>query len=58
MREKLSSPERVRMAIDHREPDRSPIQFYATPEVRERLIDYFKKKNLEDIFSVLLMISK
>jgi len=52
MRGKLSSPERAKMATDHREPDRPPIQFYATPEVRRRLTDYFKKKNLEEIFEV------
>lgn len=52
MRGKLSSPERVKMATEHQEPDRPPIQFYATPEVRRRLSDYFKKKNLEEIFEV------
>jgi len=52
MREKLSSRERVITAIDHREPDRLPIQFYATPEVRKLLIDYFKRQSLEEILEV------
>jgi len=52
MREKISSRERVRMAIDHQEPDRPPIQFYATPEVTKLLIDYFKGQDLKEIFEV------
>ncbi len=52
MREKLSSRKRVRMAIDHQEPDRPPIQFYATPEVTRMLVDYFKGQDPREIFEV------
>lgn len=51
-REKLLSPERVRMAIDHQEPDRPPIQYYATPEVTRMLVDHFKGQDLREIFEV------
>ncbi len=54
MREKLSSPERVRMAIEHQEPDRPPIQFYATPEIRERLTNHFKGQDLREMFDAVL----
>jgi len=33
----LSSPERVRVALAHREPDRVPIDFWATAEVKASL---------------------
>ena len=50
--EKLSPRERVRMTIDHQEPDRPPIQFYATPEVRKLLTDYFKGQYFKDVFEL------
>lgn len=52
MRERLLPRERVRMAINHQEPDRPPIQFYATPEVRKLLIDYFKGQDLKEVFEL------
>jgi len=52
MREKLLPRERVTMAIDHQEPDRPPIQFYATSEVRKLLTDYFKGQDPMEIFEV------
>ena len=52
MREKLSSPERVRMATEHQEPDRPPIQFYATPEIRGRLTKHFKGQDPREMFEV------
>ena len=52
MKKKLSSPERVRMAIEHQEPDRPPIQYYATPEVERTLVDYFKGQDPREMFEV------
>jgi len=39
--EVLSSKERVRIAINHQEPDRVPIDFWATNELKEDLETYF-----------------
>ena len=37
--DELAPRERVRVALDHREPDRVPVDFLATPEIWERLVD-------------------
>ena len=34
----MDSRERVRLALAHQEPDRVPIDYWATPEINERLI--------------------
>jgi len=52
MKDRMLPNERVRMAIDHKEPDRPPIQFYATPEVTKTLIDYFKGQDPKEVFEV------
>ncbi len=44
--------ERVRMAIEHQQPDRPPIQFYAMSEVKTMLVDRFKGQNPEKVFQV------
>lgn len=38
----LSSVERLRHTLEHREPDRVPVDFLATPEIWDRLIEHFK----------------
>ena len=40
-RESLNSRERALAALDHREPDRVPIDFWATPEIMQRLQRHF-----------------
>jgi len=38
---RLSSKERLRMAVSHIQPDRPPIQIYVTPEIDDTLRKYF-----------------
>jgi len=38
--------DRVLTAIDHKEPDRVPIQTYLTPEIHQRLVEYFGTDNV------------
>jgi uroporphyrinogen decarboxylase len=38
---RLSPRERVKAALEHREPDRVPVDFVATPEIWDRLIRHF-----------------
>jgi len=52
MKKKLLPRERVKMAINHQEPDRPPIQFYATPEVGRLLTNYFKGQDLKEVFEL------
>lgn len=40
------------MAINHQEPDRPPIQFYATPEVAKLLTDHFNGQDLKEVFDL------
>lgn len=42
---KISPRERVRKALDHIQPDRTPVDFLAVPEIWERLI---KSLNISD----------
>ena len=37
----MNAKERVLTAIAHQKPDRIPIQTYLTPEIRQKLMDYF-----------------
>lgn len=46
----ITSKERVKTSIEWKEPDRVPIQFYATPEIHEELTKYFGGR---DIFEAL-----
>ncbi|MCL4393299.1 MAG: hypothetical protein M1482_00480 [Chloroflexi bacterium] len=39
--ERSSPRERVRTALGHREPDRVPVDFLATPEIWERLVAHY-----------------
>ena len=52
-RERLTSAERVRTAIAHREPDRVPIDFWATAEVIQRLQDHFGLPDREALLQFL-----
>lgn len=46
----MTSKERVLAAVNHRPPDRTPIQIYLTPEIQARLVEHF---GTQDILSVL-----
>ena len=52
-RESLSSRKRVLAAIDHREPDRVPIDFWATPEIMQRLQGHFGFSDEETLLQYL-----
>lgn len=38
----ISARERVKTALQHRQPDRVPVDFIATPEVWQKLVDHLK----------------
>jgi len=46
----MTSKERVLAAVNHVQPDRVPIQVYLTPEIQQRLVDFF---GTEDILPIL-----
>ena len=48
----MTPKERVLAAINHRQPDRPPIRYLSTPEIRKLLTDYFKGQDLNKIFEV------
>ncbi|MBI2842588.1 MAG: hypothetical protein HYX78_04235 [Armatimonadetes bacterium] len=48
----ITSKERVKLAVSHVEPDRAPIHFYAVPEIRFAIEDYFGTREIEDILQV------
>jgi uroporphyrinogen decarboxylase len=49
----MTSRERVLCALDHREPDRIPVDFWAAREVSERLRRHFAIATHEDLLSRL-----
>lgn len=53
MRWEMNSRERVMMAVNHREPDMVPIDYWATPEVTERLQQYYGLGDFEDLMREL-----
>jgi len=42
----MTSKERVLAAINHQQPDRTPIQTYLTPEIALKLFDHFKTDDI------------
>ena len=49
---KLLPKERVRLAVEHIETDRPPIQVYTTPEINKKLTDHFKGRDLLEVLGV------
>lgn len=49
----MTSRERVLTAINHKEPDRVPCDYWAGPEVGERLRHYFKCETQEELLRQL-----
>ena len=47
----MDSRERVLKTLDHKEPDRVPIDFWAVPEITARLIDRFGVSSKEDLLN-------
>jgi len=52
-RERLGCRERVLAAIDHREPDRVPIDFWAVPEIMNRLQHHYGISDEERLLEYL-----
>ena len=51
----MTSRERVKAALEHRQPDRCPVDFWAVPELVERLAAHYGvagEDELLDIFQV------
>lgn len=48
----MTSKERVLAAINHRQPDRAPIQVYLTPEIHEKLVKHFGTHDFLPILGV------
>ena len=48
----MTPKQRVLAAVEHREPDRVPIQIYLTPEIEERLKQYLGTDDLLAAFGV------
>lgn len=51
--ERLTARQRVLTALAHQEPDRVPIDFWATPEVRKRVQQYFGLEALAPLLDFL-----
>ena len=49
---KLTSKERVLTSLKWQEPDRTPIQLYTTPEIQQRLDDYFQGRDILGVLGV------
>ena len=47
--QELLPRERVLCALAHEEPDRLPLDFWAVPEVRARLLRHFRARNEEEV---------
>jgi len=49
----MNSKERVKMAVSHSVPDRTPKDYWAVPETTERLINFFAVNNKEELLDKL-----
>ena len=48
----LLPKERVRLAVEHTQPDRPPIRVYMTPEISRKLSEHFGGRNLNEVLGV------
>ena len=48
----LLPKERVRLAVEHIQPDRPPIRVYLTPEISRQLSEHFGGRNLNEVLGV------
>jgi uroporphyrinogen decarboxylase len=51
--QQLSSWERVKLAIEHKDTDRVPTNFYGVPEIHQRLVADLKKDDMEQVLEHL-----
>ncbi|MFC1478990.1 uroporphyrinogen decarboxylase family protein [Planctomycetota bacterium] len=49
----MNSKERVRMAIEHREPDRVPLDYYSRPEITKKCMDTLGTETEEELLQKL-----
>lgn len=49
----MNSKERVLMAVNHQEPDMVPVDYWATPEITERLQQYYGIHEYEELMKEL-----
>lgn len=45
----MNSYERVMAAVEHRKPDRPPLNYFGTPETTRRLLEHLRLENLEQL---------
>lgn len=48
----MTPKERVLLSISHTEPDRVPLQIYLTPEIGQRLKDYFGGRSPHEVLEI------
>ena len=48
----MTPKQRVKMAVQHIQPDRPPIQIYLTPEIHARLSEYLKGRSIEEALEI------
>lgn len=49
----MDSRERLKRCLDHREADRIPIDFWATSEIKAKLVEYFRASDIEEVLQHL-----
>ena len=49
----MTSKERVIKTINHKEPDRVPVDYWGTPEVAVKLCDHFNLKSFDEVLEKL-----
>ena len=49
----MTRRERVMSAVNHEQPDRTPSDFQAVPEIWERLFEHFQTRNMKDVLNGL-----
>ncbi len=45
----MDSRERVEKCLKHEEPDRAPVDFWAAREVKQRLVEHYAARDIEDV---------
>ncbi len=51
--ESITPFERVEMALNHEKPDRVPFDFWAVPEIEERMKELLQADDLEEVYRLL-----
>jgi len=51
--ESITPYERVEMALNHKKPDRVPFDFWAVPEIEEKMKELLEADDLEEVYRLL-----